>query len=164
VLPYQNGLVKKLIQNFKYEPFIKELSNSLSSLIIEHFQLLDNKPDLSSFTLIPIPLYKKRLKWRGFNQSEEIAKGLASYLKIPLINDCLIKTRETLPQIDLSGEERKKNIKNVFLIKNRELIQNKKILLVDDVYTTGSTMEECAAKLLESGANEVVGIVVAREG
>jgi len=162
-LPYQNKLVQKLIQNFKYEPFIKDLSKSLSSLIIEHLQLLDNKPDLSSFFLTPVPLHKKRLKWRGFNQAEEIAKELTNYLKIPLINDCLIKIRETPTQMELSGEERKENIKGVFLVKNKDLIQNKKILLVDDVYTTGSTMEECARILKEAGAKEVVGMVVARE-
>lgn len=162
-LPYQNNLTKKLIHNFKYEPFIKELSKPLSSLIIEHFQLLDNNPNLSLFALIPIPLHQRRLKWRGFNQAEEIAKGLANYLKIPLINGCLIKIRETPTQMELSGEERKENIKGVFLVKNKNLIQNKKILLLDDVYTTGSTMEECARILKESGAREIIGIAVARE-
>lgn len=160
---YQKALVKKIIQNFKYEPFIKELSTSLSSLIISHFQLLDNNIAFDNCFLVPVPLEKRRLKWRGFNQAEEIAKGLADYLKIPLINDCLIKIKETPPQMELSSEERKENIKGVFLVKDKEVIRNKKILLVDDVYTTGSTMEECARVLKESGAKEVIGIVVARE-
>lgn len=174
-LPYQNPLVKNLIQLFKYEPFIKELSQSLASLIIEHFRLIEKpltdffypvrKSSVSNgvyFILIPIPLKEKRLRWRGFNQAEEIGKELSSFLKIPLINDVLIKIKETLPQVELSDQERKENIKNVFAIKNKEKIQGRKILLVDDIYTTGSTMEEAAKVLKEAGAKEVIGIVVAR--
>ncbi len=161
-LPYQDLLIKNLVQKFKYEPFVKELSKTLVSLIIIHFQLLDNKPDFSNFTLIPVPLEKKRLKWRGFNQAEELAKEISIFLKIPLIKDILVKTRGTLPQTELSEESRKENIKGVFLCKNSNQIKGKKILLVDDVYTTGATMEECAKVLKEAGARETIGIVVAR--
>ena len=108
-------------------------------------------------------LEKKRLKWRGFNQSEEIGKELVEFLKIPLLNDVLYKIRETLPQIELTAEARIKNIKGVFWVKNQEKIKERKILLVDDVYTTGSTMNECARVLKESGAKEVWGVVIARE-
>lgn len=183
-LPYQNFLVKKLIHQFKYQPYLKELSKNLASLIIKHFQLLDNKPNFYRFTphhslndsmnqkkstssgagfiLIPIPLEKKRLKQRGFNQAEEIAKELSYFLKIPLITNCLLKIKATLPQVELSEKEREKNIKGVFLVKNIEKIENQKILLIDDVYTTGSTMEEAARVLKEAGAKEVWGVVVAR--
>ncbi len=159
---YQNPLIKNLIQRFKYEPFVKELAKPLSSLIIDHFQLIDNKPDFTNFFLVPVPLEKKKLKWRGFNQAEEIAKELAEFLKIPLISNCLIKIKETSPQIELTDEARKENVKGAFLVKNKNQISGKKILLVDDVYTTGSTMEECARVLKESGVKEVVGIVIAR--
>ena len=198
-LPYQDILIKNLIQKFKYQPFVKELSIPLASLIITHFQLLDNKPDFfcplspapklragsngADYILIPVPLEKKKLKWRGFNQAEEIGKELSKFLKpvrnsgnkenlqkenisngvkIPLFSDCLVKTRETLPQVELSDEVRKENVKGAFLVKKKELIQNKKILLVDDVYTTGATMEECAKVLKAAGAKEIIGIVVAR--
>lgn len=163
-LPYQNPLVKKIIQKFKHQPFIKELAKTLASLIIAHFQLIE-KPltDFSSFILIPLPLEKKRLKWRGFNQAEEIAKELSQFLKIPLLEDCLIKIKETSPQIEPSKKERKGNIKGAFLIKNKERIRGKKILLIDDVYTTGAPMEECARLLKEAGAKEIIGVVVARE-
>ena len=173
-LSYQNFLVKKIIHQFKYQPFIKELSKTLASLIIEHFQLLDNKPDFLSsagrrnysneadFILIPVPLTKRRLKWRGFNQAEEIGKELALFFKIPLISDCLIKIRETPPQVELSDEERKENIKGVFIIRNRELVKNRRIVLVDDVLTTGSTMEECTRILKTAGAKEINGVVLAR--
>ena len=155
-------MIKNLVQKFKYQPLVKELAIPLTSLIITHFQLLDNKPNFSGFTLIPIPLEKKKLKWRGINQAEEIGKELSKFLKIPLISDCLVKTRETLPQVELSDEVRKENVKRAFSIKNGDQILGKKILLVDDIYTTGSTMIECAKVLKIAGAKEIIGIVVAR--
>ncbi|GAI27128.1 unnamed protein product [marine sediment metagenome] len=109
-----------------------------------------------------MPLDKKRLKRRGFNQAEEIAKVLSEILDIPLINDALLKIKETLPQVKLSEKDREENIKGIFLCQKPEKIKNKKTLLVDDVYTTGSTMEEAARILKKAGAKEVWGIAVAR--
>jgi ComF family protein len=159
---YENFLVKRLIQNFKYPPLIKELKKELAFLIISHFLLLDKKPDFSNFVLVPVPLSKKKLRWRGFNQAEEIAKELANFLKIPLISDCLIKTKETKDQVELSEKERKENVKGAFYIKNKEKIAGKNVLLVDDVFTTGATMEEAAKVLNEAGSEKIVGVVVAK--
>jgi len=187
---YKNPLIKKLIQRFKYEPFVKKLAKSLSCLIITHFQLMDNKPNFlhqpepqrrveknehvlreaqaprasngADFILIPVPLDKKRLRWRGFNQAEELSKELDGFFRVPLILNCLTKIKETFPQIKLSDQERKENVRGVFLIKDRELIKNKNILLVDDVYTTGATMEECAIVLKKAGTKKIIGVVVAR--
>ena len=162
--PYQNRLVKQMINKFKYEPFAKELKEALSHLIITHFQLCNKKEsDFSDFLLIPVPLERKRLKWRGFNQSEEIGKELAKFLKIPLLSNVLNKIRETPPQMELSAEQRKENIKGAFVVKNKEPIIRRKILLIDDVYTTGSTMQECVRVLKDAGAKEVWGVTVARE-
>lgn len=171
---YKNPLIKKLIKCFKYEPLVKELSIPLSSLIIDHFQQIENFPDFfypvrdrrssngAEFLLIPLPLAKKKLKWRGFNPAEEIAIELSKFLQIPLISDCLIKRKETLPQVELSIKERKENILDAFSIQEKRKIEGRKILLVDDVYTTGSTMEEAGRVLKEAGAKEIVGIVIAR--
>ena len=163
-LEYKNPLIKNLIKRFKYEPFVKELAKDLTSLIIAHFQLLDPPPNFGGgdYVLVPVPLEKRKLKWRGFNQSEEIGKEISKFLNIPLINDILFKIKETLPQVELSEKEREENIKGVFIIRNRKKISGKKILLVDDVYTTGSTMKECAQLLKKAGAKEVIGIVIAR--
>jgi len=161
---YQNKIVKKLIRQFKYEPFIKELSEPLTNLIITHFLLLDKGGQIwKGKILVPIPLSKRKMKIRGFNQSEEIAKKLSEKLKIPLFGDCLIKVKENLPQMELSEKERQENIKGVFEVRSKEKILGKKILLIDDVYTTGATMEEVAKILKEAGAKEVWGVVVARE-
>jgi len=163
-LEYKNPLIKNLIKRFKYEPLVKELAKDLASLIIAHFQLLDPPPNFGGgdYVLVPVPLEKRKLKWRGFNQSEEIGKEISKFLNIPLINDILFKIKETLPQVELSEKEREENIKGVFIIRNRKKISGKKILLVDDVYTTGSTMKECAQLLKKAGAKEVIGIVIAR--
>ena len=162
-LPYQNLLIKNLIQKFKYQPFVRELAIPLTSLIITHFQLIEKSPtEFFDFILIPVPLEKRKLKWRGFNQAEEIGKELSKFLKISLLNNVLAKIKETPSQVELSDEERKENIKGVFLVKDEELIKNRKILLIDDIYTTGATMEECARVLKTAGAKEIIGIVVAR--
>ena len=173
-IPYQSPLIKELIQKFKYHPFAKELAETLSLLIITHFQLLDNKPNFfypvregkssngANFILIPIPLNEKRLKWRGFNQSIEIAREVSKSLKLPLVSNCLTRIKNTQPQVELSAEARKENVKDIFVCQDKKEILGKKILLIDDLYTTGATMEEAARVLKESGAKEVWGVVVAR--
>lgn len=162
-LPYQNNFAKILIHQFKYEPFVKDLAKTITSLIIDHFHLLEKKKDdFADFLLVPVPLTKQRLKWRGFNQAEEIGKGLADFLEIPLVTNILLKTKATLPQIDLAEKARMENIKGAFSINDEGEIKGRKILLIDDVYTTGATLEECARILKESGAKEVWGVVAAR--
>lgn len=163
---YQNFVVKKMLKLFKYSPFIKELAKPLSFLIIAHFQILNKSfpqnLEEKGFVLIPVPLHKRKLKWRGFNQAEELAKELSLFFKIPLIKNVLIKTKETLPQVELKEREREENIKNAFQCVKPESIKKRKILLVDDVFTTGATMEECAKVLKQAGAKEIYGIAIAR--
>ena len=103
--PYRDALIKKLIRSFKYEPFIKELSKPLSFLIINHFQLIEKQPAFTNFVVVPVPLHKKRLKWRGFNQTEELARELSKFLEAPLISNCLVKIKETSPQTELAKKE-----------------------------------------------------------
>jgi len=165
---YDNFIIRKLINYFKYEPFVKDIAKTLSYLIITHISLAAkgdfslNFADFINSVLIPVPSYKKKQKYRGFNPAEEITKHLAEYLKIPILNDALIKTKQTLAQTELKKEQRIENIKGVFGVKNPEKIKNKKIILIDDVLTTGSTLEECAKILKTAGAKEVWGMVAAR--
>ncbi len=161
-LNYQTPLLKKAIQKFKFQPFIRELAKPLALLIIEHFQLIDKSPDFSRHILIPIPLEKRKLKWRGFNQAQEIAKELSNFLKTPVFNGVLIKIKSTPPQVELPEKERKENIKDAFFCQGSGWVKDKKILLVDDIYTTGSTLEEAAKVLKIAGAKEIIGVVVAR--
>jgi len=169
-LPYkEKQLTKKLIYQFKYQPYLKDLAKTLASLIIEHLILSSKNTNeiWENAVLIPIPLDKKKFKIRGYNQSEELAKELSKILKIPVILDCLIKTKSTNPQMELGKIEREKNLQNAFDLQNcarSDLTQFKKVFLVDDVYTTGSTMQECAKILKQAGAKQVWGICIAREG
>jgi ComF family protein len=110
---------------------------------------------------MPIPLSDKKKKKRGFNQSEEIAKVISEATKIENDFNCIIKIKDNKSQTELTKKERFENVKNTFkIVKN---VKNKNILLLDDVYTTGATMEECAKSLKESGASKVWGVTVARE-
>lgn len=164
---YQNSLIKKAIKKFKYPPFLRELTPYFCYLIISHFLLIENKAileDKNNSLLIPVPISSFKKRWRGYNQSEEIAKQLSISLKIPVLINSLIKIKKTQPQFNLSKDERMENVKNVFEIKNAQEIQGKRIFLVDDVFTTGATMEECSRKLKQAGAKQVFGIAIAREG
>lgn len=161
----ERALTRMLIRNFKYEPFVKILAKTLAELIAEHFAKAEK--NIYEFwqggILVPVPLEKRKMKWRGYNQSEELAKELSFLFATPLVGDVLIKTRETPPQMELTKEERERNLAGVFAVQNKEEIKGKKVFLVDDVYTTGSTMEECARALRQSDAKSVWGIAVARE-
>ena len=158
---YENFLIKKIICEYKYS-LIKELAIPLSLLIIIHFYNLGKLKNFSDFILIPVPLHKKKLKNRGFNQAEEIAKELSKFLNISLLSNGLLKIRETKSQTELQKEDREKNVKGAFVCTKKSLVAGRKILLVDDIFTTGATMEECARVLKEAGAKEVWGVVVAR--
>lgn len=162
---YNQKLVKLLLKNFKYEPFAKALAKPLSSLIIAYF-LSAKKEDVfnsADSLLFPVPLTKKRERWRGFNQSAEICRIVAGFFKVPYQFNNLIKIKKTQPQVELKKEEREKNIQGAFLLKNPQDVLGKKIFLIDDVFTTGSTMEEIARVLKQAGAQEVWGVAVARE-
>ena len=111
--------------------------------------------------VIPVPLHEKRLRKREFNQSALIAKYLAASQGITVMLDCLVKIRDTMPQVGLSSRERRKNIKGAFAINNRPLISGKDIVLVDDVVTTGATVRECSKVLKKAGARNIYVITLA---
>lgn len=159
---FENSQVKKLIYNFKYQSQLKELAYPLSLLILMHLYLIKKYFPPNSL-LVPIPLFLKKKKRRGFNQAEEIGKIISEKIKIPLIIDNLIRIKNTLPQAKLNKKQRQENIKNAFAVKNKKAFRGKIVFLLDDVYTTGATMQECAKILKKSGAREVWGLTVARE-
>jgi ComF family protein len=157
---FNNKITKEAIHKLKYG-YIEDLSIPLSWLILNHLKIIDCQID-NSFILIPVPMHIKKKRKRGFNQSEEITKIISETTGIKL-STTLTKTKETKPQMELNRKERIENIKNCFAVNDKKEIENKTVLLLDDVYTTGSTMEECAKILKENGAKEVWGITVARE-
>jgi ComF family protein len=118
--------------------------------------------DLSSIDLlIPVPLHPKRLRERGFNQALLLAKELSRRTEIPCFKTILRKKKPTLPQVNLSGGEREKGLRGVFQVIEREELLGKSVLLVDDVYTTGATVNECSKALVRGGAKKVAVLTLA---
>jgi len=149
------GVLREAINLLKYQG-IKRLSKPLSKMM---FALLGDNYSVDA--VVPVPLYKKRLRQRGFNQSALFAKHLANYIGVPLFLNCLIKVKDTMPQVELNAEERRKNIKNSFAVISREFIQGRNILLVDDVFTTGATVRECSKLLKKAGAQDIYVLTLA---
>ena len=112
--------------------------------------------------IVPIPLHKKRHLQRGFNQAQVLAEALGKRTGIQSQSRLLVKIRNVPPQTTLEKKERRKNIKGAFKARNEMKIKGKTILLVDDVYTTGSTVEECSRVLKQAGAREVKALTLAQ--
>ena len=161
--------IKELIYIFKYEGIIRKLildykfhEKPYMYVCFVNFVLKNEKifEKLQSYdTIIPVPISRKRMKERGYNQSLLIAKKLSKEVKIPLQANCLLKTRNIIEQSKLNKEQRKQNIQNVYELKNGEILNKKRILLIDDIYTTGSTVNECA-KILQQARPEKIDVLV----
>jgi ComF family protein len=138
----------------------KDVGKGLVSLIRDKIALLSGQAD----TIIPIPVSEKRLKERGFNQSFIISEEISAITGLPVDHMVLFKTKETRDQYSLSKAERRANIKGVFTLRNAGRIADKRVLLVDDLFTTGYTVRE-AAKVLKGGkARSVAVFALARTG
>ncbi len=109
--------------------------------------------------VVPVPMNEKKRRERGYDQASLIAKALAAETGLPFSDRTLIRTRRTRPQKELNDTERRKNLKNAFKI-GQSSVKSRKVLLVDDIYTTGSTMDACAEVLLKAGAEAVYGMTV----
>ena len=142
------GIIKYLIARLKFNHQYKN-ARLLGMLLANHLKITAEMPEI----IIPIPLHKKRYQERGFNQSVEIAKTLSKHLHIPIDTNSCIRYRNTPHQIDLPAKQRRKNINNAFKI--IQPIKAKHVALLDDVMTTGSTVNELAKILKKSGVNRV---------
>jgi ComF family protein len=112
--------------------------------------------------IIPVPLHLERLRWRGFNQSLLLAQAIGQKEKIAVDPFLLERTRSTAPQTQLSEKERKNNVREAFAVSDPDRLQGTCVLLVDDVYTSGATVNECARVLRRSGATSVDVFTLAR--
>jgi ComF family protein len=165
---YKNPLIRDLIRAFKYH-YVQELAAPLSQLLIQimenqgfGFHLSANGRDNLDFVVIPVPLFKHRLHYRGFNQAELIAQEIAKHFKLPIEINTIKRKISRAPQAKINDiEKRKTNIKDVFNIVPSE-VEGKIILLIDDVITTGATLSEAARILKQNKAKEVWGITIAK--
>ena len=154
---YEYESVAASIYKFKYggrqeyaDFFGEELANYLGEFI------QNIKPD----ALVPIPLHRKRQNRRGYNQAALLAEALGHYTGVPVQHDFLLRTRNTMPLKYLNPKERQNNLKKAFII-GRNDVKLKKIILVDDIYTTGSTMDEAARTLINYGVKQVYFVALA---
>lgn len=148
--PY-NDVMQKSIAYFKFQNR-REYARAYAEEIEKHLgrRLLHWGADC----MIPVPIHRKKQVSRGFNQAEVLAKEVSSLISIPVDGELLKRVRKTLPQKELNDEERRKNLINAFQI-GKKGVKYKKIILVDDIYTTGSTIDACSRVLKESGIQEI---------
>ena len=177
------GIIRKLILNYKFN------EKSFLYKTFVNFLLKNEKffEILKSYdTIIPVPVSSKRMNERGYNQSELLANDIVKQitkisskhmlngilitqkeniqkLKCECVTDCLIKNKNIIEQSKLNKEQRQKNIQGVYILKNKEKIINKKILLIDDIYTTGSTVNECCKVLQKSRPKKIDVFTIAKD-
>jgi ComF family protein len=155
---YENVLLDAIHQ-FKYRGRTavgKSLGRLMAGSSYPGFSIADYS------LVIPVPLHVKRLRERGFNQSLILAREIARRFSRPLDFMALRRNIHTDPQVGLGKKDREKNVRGVFEVRTKKSIGGEKILLVDDVYTTGSTLRECARILKKHGAREVAALTLAR--
>ena len=147
-----------MIHAFKYEGKLR-LARVLADTMIEHLPFDMENVDV----LVPVPLYIEKLRHREYNQSSVLTANLAGRTGVPANHRGLAKIRDTLQQIEIRDEDaRRKNVKGAFQVRDKNSFTGRSVLLVDDVFTTGSTSDECAKTLLKSGALSVEVLTLAR--
>jgi ComF family protein len=154
---YYEGAVKECVKQFKYYGKLK-----LMDLFRPVAQSLINDLPVKVHGVIPVPLHPSKRRLRGYNQSELIAVMLAREISVPIHRHALIKTRNTGPQTALARTKRMRNLDGSFAAVDRTLVTGKDLLLVDDIVTTGATLEACARELLKAGARCVYAFTLAR--
>jgi ComF family protein len=149
---------KELIHRFKYRkkiPLGKRLAQRLGESVNGDSDFL-----ISDF-LIPVPLHKSRYRERGFNQSEILAEEISKITGLSVLKNALKRKKNTKDQTNLSPRQREENVRGAFVVTQPEMINGKKIILVDDVITTGATLSECARMLKQAGVEKILGMTIA---
>lgn len=155
ILEY-SGAVRKAIVRLKTGG-AKSIAYPLSEIVDDYFEKLDIPFDV----IIPMPIHKNRLKERGFNQCELLLEKVKEHYG-RVYTDVVIRDIDTPHQTGLTRENRKSNLKNAFKVVNKNKIKGKTVLIFDDIYTTGTSMNECAKTCLKAGASVVYGLCLAR--
>lgn len=154
------GIIRKNILNYKFndKPY---LYKSFANYILKNknlFEIIKNYD-----TIIPVPISKKRMKERGYNQSLLIAIEIAKYTSLKLDKHSIVKTKNVIEQSKLNKQERSINIQGVYKLRDRKRIFNKKVLLFDDIYTTGNTANECCRILKEAEPKKIGVLTIAKD-
>jgi len=152
------GPVRDAMVKFKYSRAL-HMGRGLSVLLLDAFYRHFQQGDFDF--IVPVPMHRRRLVQRGFNQAAVLAERISRRILTPIDRTSLIKTKDTPPQVGLPRSQRIKNLKNAFAVSHPEKIRDRRILLIDDVATTGSTVNECSRTLLKAKAASVDALVLA---
>ena len=147
-----------VIHGFKYQGKTHGLASFQAMLKMLPEPAISEPPEL----IMPVPLHDRKLRQRGFNQAALLARAFFPQARRRIKTDLLLRQVNTGPQTSLSGKARRQNLKNAFAVRNPELVRGKRVLLVDDVFTTGTTVNECARVLKKAGALRVEVLTLAR--
>ena len=157
---YQDESVQALIKTLKFEN-ITDAAQALAELIFQFAGTIP-KEMFEGGVIVPVPLHSARLRKRGYNQSELIARILAGKMDLPIEKEFLVRLRPTRPQSELrSHEEREINVADCFRVKNTENVYGRKIILLDDVITSGNTLYAAAKALKSAGAKKIIVLTAA---
>jgi len=153
------GLVKELIHKFKYNNklFLKKIHTEILCSFCKayvNYRKIDG--------IVPVPMKTGPIRKRAFNQAGLLAAGVSKQLDLPLLGDCLAKVKKTKKQVRLKRDKRLINMKGAFVAKTVPALQGKRLLLIDDVFTTGATADECSKALRAAGAESVWVLALAR--
>lgn len=146
-----NEVMQRSVSAFKYknrQEYARLYGRELAKVFCRQIKRWDAE------MLIPVPVHKSRYRKRGYNQAELLAYSITEYIDLPVDSKLLVRTKKTTAQKSLSTKERVKNLQDAFQV-TKSVVQYKKIILVDDIYTTGSTADACAGALKEGGAEQV---------
>jgi len=161
---YQRSMVRyddnsrPLLVNFKFHDKTENAEFLARWLFAAGHDIWEHGVDM----LIPVPLHKARLRQRRYNQSALLCKYLSQLTRVPVDYTTLQRHKNTRPQVEFNGKERIQNVKQAFSIADETIFANKRIVIVDDVMTTGSTLKECGMVLLKHGAKSVDALTIAR--
>ena len=151
-------VMRQAIHQLKYQN-LKAISSSLAALLADYLLLTP----LPGEALVPVPLHPRRLRERGYNQAALLAKELGKLMNLPVIMDCLIRVKEAKPQVRTTTvKERRENVTGAFVCRG-DKINGKQIILIDDVCTSGATLEACATALKNNGAISIWGLTMVME-
>lgn len=163
--PYENPLLRKMIMKMKFRR-IDSVGVFLGKLLAEYAKNLNPQPEVMkdrNALIIPIPLSKERFRKRGFNQAAVIAHSFSKIIELPVLETVLARIKHTDPQSKTENKKtRLENVQGAFMVTDQKMIQGKKIILIDDVSTTGATLTSAARTLKDSGVSEIIAFVVAR--
>jgi len=161
---YEGGL-RELVHLLKYNG-VRPAANVLGRMLAEAIAALEPEFEQASVLVVPVPLYKRKRYQRGFNQAEMIARSALKIYpareRLQLASDILVRTRDTHSQIGLTSHQRRENLRGAFSVARATEVTGREVLLVDDVYTTGTTATECSRVLRRAGAAKVWVATVAR--